>query len=79
MVSSDSKWNDVNSLIPVDIDILEEFMYLANSGVFQQLDILPTGNATACYINRKKLVDYNTSWKTTGVNNPRSVNCIPYT
>ena len=35
-------------MIPIDIDILEEFMYLANSGVFQQLDILPAGNtATA--------------------------------
>jgi len=32
-------------MIPVDIDILEEFMFLANSGVFQQLDILPAGNA----------------------------------
>ena len=31
-------------MIPIDIDILEEFMYLANSGVFQQLDILPAGN-----------------------------------
>ena len=34
-------------MIPADIDILEEFMYLANSGVFQQLDILPTGNTAA--------------------------------
>ena len=32
---------------PADIDMLEEFMYLANSGVFQQLDILPAGNTTA--------------------------------
>ncbi|XP_065920523.1 integrator complex subunit 10-like [Dysidea avara] len=27
----------------INIDILEEFMYLANSGIFQQLDILPAG------------------------------------
>ena len=28
-------------MFPTDIDILEEFMYLARSGVFQLLDILP--------------------------------------
>ena len=38
---------DSSLMIPADIDILEEFMYLANSGVFQQLDILPTGNTAA--------------------------------
>jgi len=26
--------------------MLEEFMYLANSGLFQQLDILPAGTTT---------------------------------
>ena len=43
-----NSWIAISLMIPIDIDILEEFMYLANLGVFQQLDILPAGNiATA--------------------------------
>ena len=41
-----NSWMTISLMIPIDIDILEEFMYLANSGVFQQLDILPAGNTT---------------------------------
>ena len=37
----------ISLMILLDIDILEEFMFLANSGVFQLLDILPAGNAGA--------------------------------